>query len=100
MKKNIWVTAVALFASAVIFAGNCAAQADDRHDNDNDHHDYDKDHDHHHDHPAFFQFVPGTIVLSRTVYKGTASTLTIGESLPFGCQPAGSDGGRCSRAIG
>ena len=90
MKKNIWVTAVALFASAVIFAGNCAAQADDRHDNDNDHHDYDKDHDHHHDHPAFFQFVPGTIVLSRTVYKGTASTLTIGESLPFGCQPAGS----------
>ena len=88
MKKKIWVTAVALFASAVIFAGNCSAQADDRHDNDNDHHDYDKDHDHHHDHPAFFQFVPGTIVLSRTVYKGTDSTLTIGESLPPGCQPA------------
>jgi len=90
VKKKIWVTAVALFASAVIFAGNCAAQADNWHDNDNDHHDHDKDRDHHHDHPPFFQFVPGTIVLSRTVYKGTADTITIGESLPPGCQPAGS----------
>ena len=59
---------------------------DDRHDSDNDHHDS----DHHNDHPSFSKFVPGTIVLSRTVYKGTASTVIIGESLPPGCQPAGS----------
>ena len=85
MKKKILAVAVTLFASAMILAGNYSAQADDRHDSDNDHHDSDH---RHHDHPPFFQFVPGTIVLSRTVYKGTASTVTIGESLPPGCQPA------------
>ena len=85
MKKKILAVAVTLFASAMILAGTYSAQADDKHDSDNDHHDSDR---HRHDHPAFFQFVPGTIVLSRTVYKGTDSTLTIGESLPPGCQPA------------
>lgn len=33
-----------------------------------------------------FRFVPGTLVLSRTVYVGNASTVTPGETLPFGCQ--------------
>ena len=33
-----------------------------------------------------FRFLPGTLVLSRTVYVGKASTVTIGETLPFGCQ--------------
>jgi hypothetical protein len=33
-----------------------------------------------------FRFLPGTLVLSRTVYEGKASTVTIGETLPFGCQ--------------
>jgi hypothetical protein len=33
-----------------------------------------------------FRFLPGTLVLSRTVYVGKASTVTIGEALPFGCQ--------------
>jgi hypothetical protein len=33
-----------------------------------------------------FRFVPGTLVVSRSVYEGKASTVTIGESLPFGCQ--------------
>jgi hypothetical protein len=60
---------------------------------DNDGHDdgpkHDKDSKHHrHDHPSFDKFVPGTIVLSRTVYKGTADTVVMGESLPPGCQPA------------
>lgn len=32
-----------------------------------------------------FQFVPGTLVLSRSVYTGNASTVTIGEDLPLGC---------------
>jgi hypothetical protein len=33
-----------------------------------------------------FQFVPGTLVVSRSVYEGKASTITIGETLPLGCQ--------------
>lgn len=44
------------------------------------------DHDSHH-----FQFQPGTLVLSRSVYTGTASTITIGETLPLGCA-GGPDG--------
>jgi hypothetical protein len=32
-----------------------------------------------------FQFQPDTLVLSRSVYVGTASTVTIGETLPLGC---------------
>jgi hypothetical protein len=33
-----------------------------------------------------FRFLPGTLVLSRSVYEGKASTVTIGESLPLGCE--------------
>jgi hypothetical protein len=33
-----------------------------------------------------FQFIPGTLVVSRSVYEGKASTITIGETLPLGCQ--------------
>jgi hypothetical protein len=33
-----------------------------------------------------FKFLPGTLVLSRSVYEGTASTVTNGESLPLGCE--------------
>jgi hypothetical protein len=33
-----------------------------------------------------FEFRRGTLVLSRTVYEGNASTVTIGESLPLGCE--------------
>ena len=32
-----------------------------------------------------FQFQSDTLVLSRSVYVGTASTVTIGETLPLGC---------------
>lgn len=32
------------------------------------------------------RFQRGTLVLSKTVYVGNASTVTIGEALPFGCQ--------------
>jgi hypothetical protein len=38
------------------------------------------------DHDRGFQFVPGTLVVSRSVYEGNASTVTIGEALPLGCQ--------------
>lgn len=33
-----------------------------------------------------FHFTPGTLVVSRSVYQGNASTITIGETLPLGCQ--------------
>ena len=33
-----------------------------------------------------FHFVPDTLVVSRSVYEGKASTVTIGETLPLGCQ--------------
>lgn len=32
-----------------------------------------------------FAFIPNSIVLSRSVYVGTADTVTIGETLPRGC---------------
>jgi hypothetical protein len=41
--------------------------------------------DHHNGQTHRFQFQPGTLVLSRSYYAGTASTVTIGEALPLGC---------------
>jgi hypothetical protein len=49
------------------------------------------DDDHGQGHSDRFEFQPGTLVLSRSVYKGTASTITIGETLPLGC-PGGPNG--------
>jgi hypothetical protein len=37
------------------------------------------------DRSAHFQFLPDSLVLSRSVYVGTAATVTIGETLPLGC---------------
>lgn len=37
------------------------------------------------DHSGRFQFQPGTLVLSRSVYAGNAATVTVGETLPPGC---------------
>ncbi|HUO34763.1 MAG TPA: hypothetical protein VMU43_07210 [Candidatus Acidoferrum sp.] len=34
-----------------------------------------------------FRFVPGTLVVTRSVYEGTASTVTVGELLPPACVP-------------
>ena len=39
--------------------------------------------------PPFFGFVPGSIVVSGTVYTGNASTVIPGEALPFGCLNTG-----------
>ena len=38
-------------------------------------------------HSRFRGFVPGSIVVSGTVYTGSANTVTTGELLPPGCQP-------------
>ena len=49
--------------------------------------------------PAFTQFPgfsPGNLVVSRSVYTGTASTVTVGQPLPPKC-PAGNAG--CTNAI-
>src|ERR1700691_6732676 len=35
--------------------------------------------------PFGFFFVPDTLVLTRSVYEGTADTVTVGENLPPGC---------------
>ena len=37
------------------------------------------------DHHDRFEFQSDTLVLSRSVYVGTASTVAIGETLPLGC---------------
>jgi hypothetical protein len=44
----------------------------------------DRDFDH-----QFYGFVPGSIVLSGTVYVGNANTVVPGEVLPFGCLNTG-----------
>lgn len=62
--------ATLLLSAAALMAGSAFAQ-----DNKRDH-----------DHDRDFHFIPGTVVVSRSVYQGTASTVTIGETLPLGCQ--------------
>jgi hypothetical protein len=42
-----------------------------------------------HGHSQFHAFVPGSIVVSGTVYAGNAGTVTPGEILPFGCLNTG-----------
>lgn len=58
---------VSLLVLAVVLCGGLAAAQDGN------------------DHSRDFHFVPGSIVLTRTVYVGNASTVTIGENLPPGC---------------
>jgi hypothetical protein len=41
--------------------------------------------DHGRDHSRQFQFVPDSLVLSKSVYVGNASTVIAGEALPPGC---------------
>ena len=66
-KTRLLVTAMTLFASAMVLSGNYAVRADDKHDS---------------DHTAFKQ---DSLVLSRSVYEGTAATVTVGQTLPPGC---------------
>jgi hypothetical protein len=42
-----------------------------------------------HDHSQFHGFVPGSIVVSGSVYVGNANTVIPGEVLPFGCLNTG-----------
>jgi hypothetical protein len=67
VKKNASSVVVAIAAASLLVAGTFATKvaADD---------------DHFH-----FKFEPDSLVLSRSVYEGTAATVTIGENLPRGC---------------
>jgi hypothetical protein len=67
--KTSPVTCALLLAVPFVLTAGLAAQ-DNHHDGDDRH-------------P---QPQPETLVLSRSVYQGNASTITIGETLPLGCQ--------------
>jgi hypothetical protein len=69
------------------FAGSAVLQAQGPYDGGRDHHDHDQD----------FQFFPGNLVLSRSVYDNKASNVTVGEILPPNC--ASTQGG-CSASTG
>jgi hypothetical protein len=58
-----------VFAAAIALAGAVRAAGDDDESRD----------------PARFEFKEGTLVLSRSVYEGTAATVTVGQTLPPGC---------------
>ena len=66
MKRYLILTPVLLFAVIVNSQTRLNAQSDN--------------------HDRGFEFRPGTLVLSRSVYEGKASMITIGETLPLGCQ--------------
>ena len=70
MKKTFIPATLVITAASLLVAGtfvNKAAANDDR------------------DHSGRFEFQPGTLVLSRSVYTGDAATVKVGETLPPGC---------------
>ena len=73
MKKSWMKGALIVAAISVLAAGMFVAKVSADDDHDGGHSDY------------HFEFVPGTLVLSRSVYVGHASTIAIGETLPLGC---------------
>jgi hypothetical protein len=77
MKKRLSMVFAATLAAAVAL-GSFPLKVNAQ---ENDH---DRDFDHH-----FHGFVPGSIVLSGTVYVGNANTVTPGEILPYGCLNTG-----------
>jgi hypothetical protein len=68
-RERALARAALLVSAGALLAGNAAIAQDRDHDRD-----------------RHFNFVPGTLVVSRSVYAGNASTVTIGETLPLGCQ--------------
>jgi hypothetical protein len=71
VKKKLVLTALIISAAVVLATGTFvhkAAAADDDQGG-----------------RGRFEFLPDTLVPSRSVYVGRASTVTIGETLPLGC---------------
>jgi hypothetical protein len=75
---KIWVPKVFAVAFAAMFAMGSFALAGKA-----------QEHDPDRDRNQFHGFVPGSIVLSGTVYVGNANTVVPGEALPFGCLNTG-----------
>jgi hypothetical protein len=75
VKKLAFIAALGLVAASMLVAQTNRTQiiSDDAADGD----------DHHHS--GRFEFKPGTLVLSRSVYAGNAGTVTVGQTLPPGC---------------
>ena len=71
MKKTLIPATLVITTASLLVAGTfvnkVAAANDDR------------------DHSGRFEFQPGTLVLSRSVYTGDAATVKVGETLPPGC---------------
>jgi len=69
VKKQLVIVSIVFLA---VSAGSSARlNAQEKHTQDSDH---------------GFRFFPGTLVVTRSVYEGKASTVTTGETLPLGCQ--------------
>ncbi len=77
MNKHLLIAPILILAVSVGSPARLNAQQD---------HSQDHSQGHSKDHGRGFQFVPDTLVVSRSVYQGQASTITIGETLPLGCQ--------------
>jgi hypothetical protein len=77
MKKRLSMVFAATLAAAVALGSFPVKVNAQDHSHDRD---FDRD---------FHGFVPGSIVVSGTVYVGTADTVTPGEVLPFGCLNTG-----------
>jgi hypothetical protein len=80
MKKRFAKVFAAALAAALA-VGSCALELKAQ--------DHDPYQDFNHSRDEFRGFVPGSIVLSGTVYAGNADTVTAGEALPFGCLNTG-----------
>ena len=81
MKKKLVLMVFAVAFAAVLALGPFATKLKAQ--------DFDYDHDPIIDHSEFRGFVPGSIVLSGTVYAGNADTVTPNEVLPPGCLQTG-----------
>lgn len=86
MKKRFSIVFAATLAAAVALGSFPVKASAQEHGRDQDFgHDFQHDRDFDH----FHGFVPGSIVLSGTVYVGNARTVTPGEVLPHGCLNTG-----------
>ncbi len=81
MKSPVSTPFAAILAAAVAFASFAVTLNAQE---------FDRGHDFGYEPFEFHGFVPGSIVLSGTVYVGNANTVTPGEVLPLGCLNTGS----------
>lgn len=81
-QKSLLIAPILILA----IAAGSPARLNAQENSSNHSHDSDHDRDDSHDHDHRFRFMPGSLVVSRSVYQGNASTVTLGETLPLGCQ--------------